>query len=77
MILIVAGGGVCGPLVCPAFPVGVLVVGSGGWWFRRWDRRPMVLCHRVIQAGSQGQWVGRCRIGLRWGRARRAGMLTR
>src|SRR6476646_5602428 len=37
----------------------------------------MVLCHRVIQAGSQGQWVGRCRIGWRWGRARRAGMLTR
>jgi hypothetical protein len=24
----------------------------------------MVLYHRVIQAGSQGQWVGRCRIGL-------------
>ena len=40
------------------------------------DRRPMVLCHRVVHAGSQGQWVGRCRMGWRWGRARRAGMLT-
>jgi hypothetical protein len=37
----------------------------------------MMLCHRLFHAGSQGQWVGRCRIGLRWGRARRAGTLTR
>ena len=36
----------------------------------------MVLCHSACHAGSQGQWLGRCRIGLRCGRAIRAGMLT-
>ena len=36
----------------------------------------MVLCHSASQAFDQGQWVGRCRIGRRCGRAKRAGTLT-
>ena len=36
----------------------------------------MVLCHNVSQCSAQGQWVGRCSIGRRCGRASRAGMLT-
>ena len=64
-------------LVCPAFPVcsgwacsagGQGVADSGGLC-------PMVLRHSVIQALDQGQWLGRCRTGRRWGRASRAGML--
>lgn len=65
-------------LVCPAFPVrsgracsavGQVVAAVGGL-------NPIVLRHRASQDSDQGQWVGRCRVGLRWGRARRAGMLT-
>ena len=48
---------------------GQAVAGSGGLY-------PMVLCHSASQAFDQGQWVGRCRIGRRWGRAGRAGMVT-
>lgn len=36
---------------------------------------PMVLHHNVSQCCAHGQWLGRCRIGRRWGRASRAGMV--
>jgi hypothetical protein len=54
----------------PVGPVGVGqdVAVSGGLC-------PMVLCHNWSQCLDQGQWVGRCRIGRRWGRASRAGTL--
>ncbi len=61
-------------LVCPAFHIGVLVVGSGGGGSV--ESRPMVLCDRLIQAGSQGQWLGKYRKGG-VGVGPRAGMLTR
>jgi hypothetical protein len=34
-------------------------------------------CQRRSQGRARGQWVGRCSTGWRWGRASRAGMLTR
>ena len=37
---------------------------------------PILLCHNVSQCFDQGQWVGKCRIGRRCGRASRAGTLT-
>jgi len=42
------------------------VAGCGGG-------RPIVLCQSASQCFDQGQWVGRCRIDRRWGRASRAG----
>ena len=37
---------------------------------------PIVLRHNVSQCVAQGQWVGKCRIGRRCGRASRAGTVT-
>ena len=35
-----------------------------------------MLCHNVVHADAQGQWLGRCSTGLRWGRASRAATVT-
>lgn len=43
-------------------------MGSGGGC-----RLPMVLCHRAIHLCGHCQYDGRCRMGGRWGWARRAG----
>src|SRR6202011_233943 len=37
----------------------------------------MTLSHRVFHPVCQGQWAGRCSVGLRAGAAKRAGTLTR
>jgi len=37
---------------------------------------PIVLCHNVSQCLDQGQWMGKCRIGRRCGRASLAGTVT-
>jgi hypothetical protein len=54
-------------LACSA--VGQVVVVSGGLY-------PIVLRHRSSQCFVQGQWLGRCRIGRRWGRASQPVTLT-
>ena len=64
-------------LVCPAFPCAAGPFGGwSGWYGWRWwvvadDVAPQVKpC-----VPAQGQWLGRCRMGRRCGRASRAGML--
>lgn len=55
----------CAP-VGPFRRVGQVVAVSGGLY-------PIMLRHSASQVFVQGQWVGRCSIGRRHGRARRAG----
>lgn len=59
----------CAPVV--AFRrIGQVGAVAGGLW-------PMVLRHNRSQCVAHGQWAGRCRMGRRWGRASRAGMVMR
>jgi len=59
-------------LVCPAFSCWFLIVGSGDVG-QALDGRPIMLCHSASHAGSQGQWLGRCRSGLRCGQGQAGG----
>ena len=78
MILIVGWIGHAELLVCPAFPVGSRVGPCGGWsgGADQWRAVSDGVAPQRKPVLGQGQWGGRCRTGLRGGRAKRAGMVT-